>query len=790
MKKRDNKKMMAAALAATLLLPSTMSSTVFGQEAAQTSAIEKFRAQMEKIQFQTNANGPVIGAASKDILLIDGKYFKDSDGDGKLDVYEDWTKDSSTRAKDLISKMSVDDKIGMMFNNSRGMGINQEDKTKVDETGLLDEAENIKDTSIFGQTSTLGTTDTIEQLRLRHFILRQNPEPEDMAAWINQMNIVAEATPLGIPVLVTSNSRNENGQMTFGMNDASGVFSTWPGTLGLAAAAKGDIAKGGDASLITRFAEIAKSEWNASGLKKGYMYMADTMTDPRWQRTYGTFGEDPEFIADVMTRLIVGFQGSSEGVQEDGVALTVKHFPGGGARENGFDPHYSQGQWNVYQTENSLQAYHLPGFKAAIENNVSSIMPYYAKPAEDKSSKQYDEEGKEIPMQAVGFAFNKAFIGTLLRDQLGHEGYINSDSGIINNMAWGVEELDVPERAAFAVNAGTDIIGDTNDVWSMKEAYTRSSGSYYEGKEIPYGLTKEDVTLTEEALNQANVRLLTEMFDLGLFENPYREPQTAKETVDNTANWDEAYKAHQKSVVLLKNEDNVLPLTKNKLQGKTVYVEYFAQSDADATTEGLRKNIAEKYGITLTSDYSKADYALLFLNPASGNYFSATKGYLELDICDGKVVSDVDEEGRPAEATHEETTLENAGKVKEISEAVKANGGKVITNVNFTLAWMLGNVEPYADAVLAGFDTYVDATLDVIMGDYNPTGKMPITLPKDDSVIAVNAEGVCISPNDVPGYLKDNYMPQVMKDENGKAYAYKDSEGHYYEMNYGLSYEK
>ena len=178
------------------------------------------------------------------------------------------------------------------------------------------------------------------------------------------------------------------------------------------------------------------------------------------------------------------------------------------------------------------------------------------------------------------------------------------------------------------------------------------------------------------------------------------------------------------------------------------------------------------------------------MNPKSGNYFSATAGYLELDICDGKIVHDVDELGRPAASTHAETTLQNAGKIKEIADAVHSNGGKVISNVNFTLAWMLGNVEPYADALLAGFDTYADATMDVIVGDYNPTGKMPITLPKSDEVIAVNADGVCISPNDVPGYLKDQYMPEEMKDRNGKAYAYRDSENNYYELNYGLSYEE
>lgn len=736
------------------------------------------------IKYKENENGPTIGATAKNIIEADGMYFKDSNGNGRLDAYEDWRNDAEDRAADLVQKMTVDDKIGMMFNNSRGLGINSK---VTDSTGLLDETSTVSE-SIFGTEATYGTTETIRNLGLRHFILRQNPQPGEIAEWINQMNMVAEGTSLGIPVVVTSNSRNENGKMTFGMNDASGVFSTWPGTMGLAAAAKGS----GSNDIFTSFAEIARSEWDASGLKKGYMYMVDTMTDPRWQRTYGTFGEDPELIADAAARLVVGFQGSSDGVQPDGVALTIKHFPGGGARENGFDPHYKQGQWNVYQTENSLQLYHLPGFKAAVENNVSSIMPYYAKPAALKSAAQYDENGKPISMQAVGFAFNKAFIKDLLRDQMGHKGYINSDSGIINNMAWGVEKLDVPERAAYAINAGTDIIGDTNDIWSLKEAFERSAdgskSDYYNGRTIPYGFTKEDVTVTEEALNTANERLLKEMFELGLFENPYRDPAEAESVVDNQANWDQAYEAHQQSVVLMKNDDHTLPLTEKKLAGKSVYVEYFDQNGGADGTAAMRENLKNTYGLNVTDDYAKADYAILFVDPSSGNYFSATQGYLELDICDGKIVHDVDEEGRPAATTHAETTLKNADRIKTISAAVKNNGGKVITNVNFTLAWMLGNVEPYSDALLAGFDTYADATMDVIMGTYNPTGRMPITLPRDDSVIAVNADGVCISPNDIPGYLKDNYMPDSMKDENGKAYAYRDANGSYYEMNFGLFY--
>lgn len=728
-----------------------------------------------------NQNGPTIGYTVKGVIEVDGKFYKDSNGNGELDPYENWELSDEERAKDLVTRMTIDEKVGMMVINSRGMGINVADKSKTSMDGLLEEVEDLKDTSIFGTTSKLGTVDTIQTLGLRHFILRQNPTPSQLAQWINALNQVAEETPNGIPVVVDSNSRNENAKATFGMNDASGVFSTWPGTLGLAAAAMGDIKAGGDAQLISDFAEIARSEWDACGIKKGYMYMADVTTDPRWQRTYGTLGERTEFIADAISRIVVGFQGSEDGVTENGVALTVKHFPGGGARENGFDPHYSLGQWNPYPTEGSLENYHLAPFQAAVDKKVSSIMPYYAKPYAAKSAAQ-SYQGTELDLsEAVGFAFNKAFIGDLLRGQMGHEGYINSDSGIIGNMAWGMMDYDVPCRAAYAVNAGTDIISDTNDVWSIKEAWRR-------GQEEADQYDAEFV-LSDERIDEANVRLLKEMFALGLFENPYRDLENA-ETVVAAARADErVYLAHQKSVVLLKNSDETLPLTEDKLAGKTVYVEYFNDTgDTTATNKELRSALIDR-GMAVVGDPAKADYAILFCDPNSGAYFSATAGYLELDICDGKVVTDVDTvTGVPVETTHEETTMVGANRVAEIAAAVHANGGKVIANIDFSLAFMPGNVEPHVDALLGGFDTFTDATIDIIVGAYNPTGVLSLTLPKDDSVIAVDENGNCISPNDVPGYAKDQYMPDEMKDENGKAYAYRDSEGNYYESEFGLSF--
>ena len=238
-------------------------------------------------------------------------------------------------------------------------------------------------------------------------------------------------------------------------------------------------------------------------------------------------------------------------------------------------------------------------------------------------------------------------------------------------------------------------------------------------------------------------------------------------------------------MVLLKN-DGTLPLTADKRANKKIYAEAFLKNAKHAadSTAALRKELADT--CTLVDDPAQADFALLFVSPSSGEYFNATPGYLELDICEDKTVCNVDANGKPMADTHTETTLHGGKRLAEIAASVHANGGKVITNVNITLAWQLGNVEPLCDVLLAGFDTYRSATLDVIFGCFAPTGKLPLTLPRGDAVLAVNADGVCISPNDVPGYDKDRYMPDFLKDENGKAYAYRDAAGNYYEYGFGL----
>lgn len=732
-----------------------------------------------------NPNGPDIGTVSRKVIEENGLFFKDIDGTGTVSAVNDWRLSAEERAAAYVREMTVDEKIAQLFISDWRMGPKYPSPRLAghvavpDESGVLDDAE-VHQKTIFGEQSLPGTTTLLKEWFSRHTILRENAKPEDLADYLNQLQAVAEECERFVPVSVASNSRNENGEVVFGMNDAAGVFATWPGTMGVAAAVKGS-----GIEVADKWAEAIRRSWNACGLRKGYMYMADCMTDPRWQRTFGTFGEDPALICQIMDHIIPRIQGSDEGVTSDGVAVTTKHFPGGGPRENGFDPHYAAGQWNVYATPGSLQKYHIPAFKVAVAKNTSSIMPYYSKPAAQKSAVQQDCEGNDVRFDPYGFAYNRVFVKDILRDQMGFKGYLNSDTGIVHNMKWGVEMLDEPERIGFAVtNAGIDVISGLYDNAFGRESYDRATNGYYDTHTLPEGITPDMVTLNDESLNRAVCRTITEMFKLGMFENPYRDPKAAAEAVATPADWENAALAHRQSVVLLKNSGGILPL---KAEGKKVYAEAFQKTaqQGEAATKALKEMLT---GCTLVDDPAQADIAILMVSPSSGEYFNATAGYLELDICEGKTVANVDDKCCPMAETHEETTLAGCSRIPGIAAAVHANGGKVIANINFPLAWLVGNVEKYADALTAGFDTYPSATLDVIFGKFAPTGKLPITLPRDDSVLAVNAQGICVSRNDVPGYDKDLYMPEDMKDENGKAYAYRDSDGNYYELNFGLSY--
>lgn len=683
-----------------------------------------------------------IRAAVKGIIQKDGLEFKDLFGDGELKPYEDWRLSPEERARDLVSRMTEEEKAGMFVIVDQKMGISCKDGQPTSRCGVLSEYEG---PGIRGSMA-YPTTYQLAARHIRHLIVRENAKPHEFAKWINALQEVCEGTRLGIPCIVAANSKNESADIRYNAEEEDNQFTTYPGTLGIAASRNMDT--------VEAFAETGHREFLASGLRKGYMYMADCATDPRWFRTFGTFGEHPDLISRILPKLVHAYQGEALG--EESVAMTVKHFPGGGARENGFDPHYAEGKYNVYATPGSLEAYHLPPFAAAIKAHPSSIMPYYAIPSNEKSS--VPQAPFDGPFEEeIAFAYNKQFINGLLRDTMGFDGYVNSDTGVLGDMAWGAEELTKAQRAARVLEAGTDMVSGEADPKPFAEAI------------------KEKLVDTA-VVDQALVRLLKELFALGLFENPYVDEETADEKVNTKESRENAYRAHQESVVALKNRGGILPLNDAAMDGKKVYVELLCKDDytekeleimaLTGSRKDPKKTIAEFAASVkkdypawnFVEDYRQADVAILVLNPTSGSYFEATPSYLELNIM-------------------EETGI-HLDRIREIRAAVP----QVVMHVNLNLPFLMTNVEPLADALTVGFCTFGQAVMDVISGRAKPVGKLPITLPGSDAAIAVDEHGVCASPNDVPGYDKAKYMKE------GLQYAYQDTEGNEYIYDFGLTW--
>ena len=235
-----------------------------------------------------------------------------------------------------------------MVINSRTMGISQPDPELTSHDGALDEQyHRIKnDPHNTAGCPYEGTTQQITELHMRHFIMRETPRGSLIATWVNAMNEVAEGTRLGIPVLAAANSKNELGGFKLGSTPNDQDFTQWPGTLGLAAT--------GDLDLIADFAAKSRAEWVASGLRKGYMYMADTVTDPRWFRGNGTFGEDPDFNAAAIAAVVRGFQGE-QGLEREGRRPDHQALPGRRVRARTASTRTTtKGKFNVYPTPGSL----------------------------------------------------------------------------------------------------------------------------------------------------------------------------------------------------------------------------------------------------------------------------------------------------------------------------------------------------------------------------------------------------------------------------------------------------
>ncbi|HRI58337.1 MAG TPA: glycoside hydrolase family 3 N-terminal domain-containing protein [Saprospiraceae bacterium] len=495
------------------------------------------------LSFQTK-NAP----SGAPVLTVDGFSFRDLNKNGKLDPYEDSRQSVEKRVEDLLWQMNLEEKAGMMFIN--GVLINAD--------GTLEKKPDAQ-----GFAARLPTAmDYINGSKMNHFNYWQAPGTRALADGYNAMQKVAESSRLGIPVTIASDPRHYFSNNIFTM--AEGGFSQWPEQLGFAAI--------GDEKLVRTFADIARQEYVAVGIREALHPMADLATEPRWARVSGTFGEDAKLSAKLIKAYVLGFQGKK--LDANSVACMTKHFSGGGPQKEGLDPHFEFQKGQVYPGKNFN--YHLIPFEAAFEANTASIMPYYGIPTDQTS-------------ENVGFSYNKDIITKLLREKYKYDGVVCTDWGLVTdaNMgpvvwparAWGVENLSREDRVKKIIEAGCDQFGGENC------------------PELVVSLAKSG-KVSEKRIDESIRRLLRQKFILGLFDNPYVDADKAVQIVGRADFKAAGEAAQRRSFTLLKNEGKTLPLKTGKLK---IYVK-----NVDA-------KVAAQYG-QVVDNPKDADIAVLRIN--------------------------------------------------------------------------------------------------------------------------------------------------------------------------------
>jgi len=740
---------------------------------------------LEPVFFE-NENGPTIGVTTLGVLRVDGLYFRDSNNNGLLDTFEDWRLPVSVRAVDAVSRLTLEQKTSVIHNIILLDSFANSIDAVYDEDGNVMLSQLIP--SIDGnwaRTRTIGTqgiTDfypgMIYDLGLRGSVVRVERPANVMAYHNNALQQLSEFSSVSrnevaIPFFINMNPVHNTNNLSLSA-DARPTFVTLPREMGLAAAVMGEVARGGDYSLIGNLSEISRRGWNAVGIRAMYGPQLDVVTDPRWVRNLESFSEDPEVVANIAREMVIAYQLGTEGVQPGGVVIMPKHFPGEGAADLGFRSNFASGQWRLYPTAGSLERYQLPPFQAAFDAGASSVMPGYSRPTSDGRSVPQIVSGVKIEVEEISSAYNYAVLTTLARDVMGFNGFVNMDSRSVSSVVHGVYDLSLPERLAAIINAGTDVFGDNFSV-KLLDAKIEA---------VETGL------LPIENLNRAVTNRLTVMLQMGLFENPYVCPATALKISAETTTDPAIFDAHLRSFVLMKNINNALPIVDTNAK---LYVGHFTSSGSNENSiESMRKQFAAR-GFTIVEDYNEADYAYLMVIPG----LQSTRHMGVIDLVDGLEIEEryLNSQQLTGYMT-EATTVRDIGRIRTVSYAVRGNGGQVIASISITSPWILTNLEPYVDALIGMFGGWFDAQLDIITGKFNPTGVLPLTMVGSNEVIAVNwveIDGemfeVSVSPDDVPGIFKDQYIaPYILANAPGGRFAYIDSEGNVYEAWFGLSF--
>ncbi|MCV9934375.1 glycoside hydrolase family 3 C-terminal domain-containing protein [Flavobacterium sp. LS1R47] len=737
-------------------------------------------AQQENFTIVKNNKGADLGYSPESgikILTINGKKFKDLNKNGKLDKYEDWRLSADERAKDLASKMSVEQIAGLMLysrHQSLPAGVSGYNLGTYD--GKVFPESNAKAYDLADQQKAF-----LKEDNLRHVLITNVESPEVAALWNNKMQAFVEGIGLGIPSNTSTDPRHLATVTSEFNAGAGGTISMWPDGLGMAATF--------DPKIVEQFGQIAAKEYRALGIATALSPQIDLGTEPRWYRITMTFGESPALTRDMGRAYIDGFQTSygkdeiKDGWGYKSVNAMVKHWPSGGAEEGGRDGHWAYGKFAVYPG-NNLQQHIDPFVNGAFKlkgktSKASAVMPYYTITFDQ--DKKYNEN--------VANGYSKYIITDLLRDKYGYDGVVCTDwlitgdegktPNIFAGKPWGVENLSIVDRHYKAIMAGVDQFGGNNDKKPVLAAY-----------EI--GIKEYGESFMRARFERSAVRLLKNIFRVGLFENPYLNIAETNEVVGNSKFMEAGYDAQLKSIVLLKNKASILPLKEKK----TVFIpKIYTASKKDWWGIGSMPKLEHPVNLELIKKYynvtdepSKADFAIVFVtSPQSledgydlNDRINGSNGYLpislqygtytatearEKSIAAGDQVIDPNITNRTYK--NKTATVANTMDLRTILDTKDMMGDKpVIVSVTASKPMIFKEFESQVDGIVLNFGVSAQAVLDIISGKTEPSGLLPVQMP-------ANMETVEKQFEDVPFDMV----------------SHKDSEGNIYDFAYGLNWK-
>lgn len=736
--------------------------------------------QAENFTVVKNNKGATLGyspASGVKIITASGKKFKDLNKNGKLDKYEDWRLSANERAKDLASKLSVEEIAGLMlYSRHQSLPADESGYRAGTYNGKVFSQANAKTSDLTDQQKTF-----LQEDNLRHVLITKVDSPEAAATWNNNMQAFVEGIGFGIPSNTSTDPRHTaviTGEFNAG---AGGSISMWPDGLGMASTF--------DPKIVEQFGQIAAKEYRALGIATALSPQIDLGSEPRWYRISMTFGESPALTRDMGRAYIDGFQTSygkdeiKDGWGFNSVNAMVKHWPSGGAEEGGRDGHWAYGKFAVYPGNNLLE--HIDPFvNGAFKlkgktGKASAVMPYYTITFDQ--DKKYNEN--------VANGFSKYIITDLLRDKYGYDGVVCTDwlvtgdegktPNIFAGKPWGVENLNINERHYKAIIAGVDQFGGNNDKKPVLEAYKM-------------GVKEFGESFMRARFERSAVRLLKNIFRVGLFENPYLNIAETKAIVGNPEFMKAGYEAQLKSVVLLKNKASVLPVKEKK----TVFIpkiytpvtkDWWGNPTQPKLEYPVNLELVKKY-YNVTEDPNKADFAIVFVtSPQSseGGYdlndrLSGSNGYVPISLQYGtytatearaKSIAAGDQVIDPTitDRTYKGKTVtaSNTMDLRTILDTKDMMKGKpVIVSVTATKAMVFNEFEKQVDGIVLNFGVSTQAVLDIISGKNEPQGLLPLQMPANMATVEKQFE-------DVPFDMK----------------PHKDAEGNVYDFAFGLNWK-